>query len=766
MASLLFALVGDKMSGFQCMKGKDLKKPSYGCMGRLMDRFDSNGSVTANKLLTESSNSQFDGSVVHNSCSDVLDNGRLQVEDKVDNDQRNSSSEKELGVTPTSLALEVSRYKPSKKPENVVARLMGLDMSSLPAQPPVVTTTMKSQYGCSANISTSVHQGYKQLDKDRYFDATSRDSGLRIYEKELKDAEPWTFGNERSNETINTKRTALVHHILATNGQLLQSKELQNAAEALSSDQDFYLKFVGEPNPFNSNHFRQLESYPPKNRIVVLKPSKLVDMESEKYIADPQKHQINASSTYSSSDSLQKRARIVVLKPKQRKPRCIDSSVTSNILAPKLDKALISLLSFNSYARDDSSVSNLENDDSNFNDSDIVTPTSHHSSEYTNRLDDHNQSLNLPNLSVDRLAKKQISDRWALLISNPIYAKEDRGQKRSTTLGELLSIPKVQKDDEGARGLIVSSSKPFGEEQDPSFSAACLGNMRTLSRSKSLSSSSTNEGIGLDTEASGVPFCKSMVTKNSNSSLRGKVLHLFSNWNKRQGGVRTMADQNENHACPLPSVEEDQPSPDSVLAAPFEDASRSSESKHDRNARLLSRSIPIQSVTRHFTWDDSDMEAAAALQSSRELITSLPKSNEEEQNWFSFIHNMLVSNNSTQLDSPNEVNLRLMFDCVNEALSEISKNSMMVAYRGVRACNGHWKQCSSSSNHLVTQVWELIRYWISYTGNNALEVVDKKVKREVGGSEWDEKSWREMGVVIEEICDEVLGEFIGEVLAG
>ena len=61
MASLLFALVGDKMSGFQCMKGKDLKKPSYGCMGRLMDRFDSNGSVTANKLLTESSNSQFDG---------------------------------------------------------------------------------------------------------------------------------------------------------------------------------------------------------------------------------------------------------------------------------------------------------------------------------------------------------------------------------------------------------------------------------------------------------------------------------------------------------------------------------------------------------------------------------------------------------------------------------------------------------------------------------------------------------------------------------
>lgn len=761
MASLLFALVGDKMSGFQCMKGKDLKKPSYGCMGRLMDRFDSNGSIITNKLLTESSNSQFDGSLVHQSCSDVLDNGRLQVEDEVQNDQRNSSSEKELGGMPTRLASEMSRYMTTKKPENVVARLMGLDMNSLPAQPLVVTTTMKSQYGCSADTSTSVHQGNKQLDKDRYFDATSRDNGLRIYEKELKDEQPWTFRNEISDETINTKRMALVHHILATNGNLVQSKELQDAAEALSSDKDFYLKFVGEPN---QSH--QLQSDPrPKNRIVVLKPSKLVDMKSEKYIADPQKRQISASSTYPSSDSISKKARIVVLKPKQRKPRCVDSSVTSNIFVPKLDKGLISLLSSNSYARENSPISNLENEDGSFNDSEIATPTSHHSSEYTNRSYDHNWSRNLPELSVDRLAKKQISDRWALLISNPIYVKEDRGQKRSTTLGELLSFPKVEKEDEGARGLTVSSSRPFGEEQDPSFSAACFGNMRTLSRSKSLSSSLVNEQCtGLNTEASEVPFCKSMVTRNSNSSLRGKVLHLFSHWNKRQGRVKTIADKNEDHACSPPSVEEDQPSPDSVLAAPFEDVSRSSESNHDRNSRLVSRSIPIRSVSRHFTWDDTDMESAA-LQSSQERTKSLLKSNEEEQKWFSFIHNMLDSNNFTQLDSPKEVNQRLMFDCVNEALSEISKNSTMVAYPGIRACNGLWKQSSSSSNHLSTQVWELLRYWMSNTGSNALEVVYKNVKREVGGSEWDEKSWREMVVVIEEVCDEVLGEFIGEVLA-
>lgn len=182
------------------------------------------------------------------------------------------------------------------------------------------------------------------------------------------------------------------------------------------------------------------------------------------------------------------------------------------------------------------------------------------------------------------------------------------------------------------------------------------------------------------------------------------------------------------------------------------------------NIGLLSRSIPIRSVSRHFTWDDTDMESAA-LQSSQERTKSLLKSNEEEQKWFNFIHNMLDSNNFTQLDSPKEVNQRLMFDCVNEALSEISKNSTMVAYPRIRACNGLWKQSSSSSNHLSTQVWELLRYWMSNTGSNALEVVDKNVKREVGGSEWDEKSWREMVVVIEEVCDEVLGEFIGEVLA-
>ncbi|KAJ0963661.1 hypothetical protein J5N97_028783 [Dioscorea zingiberensis] len=880
------------------MKGNDLKKPSCGCMGSKMDMLDSNVSMTANNLLTGRSNSPFHGSPVHKSRSDALDKGRPQVEQKtVDTDPRKSPPRKESGGMPMIIAPEMSRYMPSKKADNVVARLMGLDY--LPAQPSLLTTSMKSQNGCSSNPSTPVHRGHQQQEEDRYFDARPQKSALCVDEYEVRKHpsrssciidQPRTLWYERSNATMKEKRMVLLHQILATNDRLLQSKELQDAAEALSSDKDLYHKFPGEPNSLISSHFHQLQSDPPpKNRIVVLKPSTLVDMKSKNYRkgkahfavenqgGDPRKYQISASSTYSSSDSLSKQSRIVILKPNQWKPHGIASSVTSNISPPKLvgkialsrelkadkamhsrdevkkfgqqicesrsrypmDETLLSSFSSHGYAGDDSSISKSGNEyaeleDASFNGSNIATPTTQHSSDYTNSSGDHICSLSLPELSVDRLAKKQISDRWASLASNGVYTEEDQGQRRPTTLAEVLSIPEVKKDNECSR---VSSSRSFGEEQDLSVSAACLpigrpkdeGNskdsMRNLSRCKSLSSSSANDSIGLNAEVSKDSFCKSIVTKeitcpkNSKSYFSGKVLHLFSHWNKRSARGKIIlspvigyADQNEDHASSPHSFHEEQkhssveeenfagnqprPSPDSVLAVPFEDVSHSSISDNDRNSRLLSRAIPIQSVSRHLTFEDTDLEVT--LPSSGELCRSLPESNEEEQKWFSFILNLLDGTNSSTMftrwhapDKPlhpmlldkfldgikevdcrtGRVNLKLMFDCVNEALSEISQASTMIPYPGARACNELWKHGPSSSNPLATQVCEFLRSLLSYTENHSsgevgtsLEVVDKIVTREVGGSEWDEKTWMAMGVIIEEICTQVLEELIGEVL--
>ncbi|KAH7852449.1 hypothetical protein Vadar_024921 [Vaccinium darrowii] len=88
-------------------------------------------------------------------------------------------------------------------------------------------------------------------------------------------------------ESINDKRMDLVCQKLteakrlSTDGKLCQSKQLHDAMEVLSTNKDFFLKFLQEPNSLFSQHlFADFQSVPPPpetKRITVLRPSKVVD---------------------------------------------------------------------------------------------------------------------------------------------------------------------------------------------------------------------------------------------------------------------------------------------------------------------------------------------------------------------------------------------------------------------------------------------------------------------------------------------------------
>lgn len=214
----------------------------------------------------------------------------------------------------------------------------------------------------------------------------------------------------------------------------------------------------------------------------------------------------------------------------------------------------------------------------------------------------------------------------------------------------------------------------------------------------------------------------------------------------------------------------EQPSPVSVLEAPFDDESgisilQSSQSLDTGNLRkllsylclkvffilckltatitdflaeTLSRSAPIESIARSLPWDDTYMERSSGKR--LKLTEAAFKADEEEQEHFNFVQKLLSSagldDQSSKiifskwhsLDCPldrvsldgffdekeegikykvNRSNQRLLFDCVNAALLEIGQAAIYNAYPHARSFAETRKEVPSGTS--VAEVWKLVR---------------------------------------------------------
>uniref|UniRef100_A0A1D1XKH1 Glutamate--tRNA ligase 1 n=1 Tax=Anthurium amnicola TaxID=1678845 RepID=A0A1D1XKH1_9ARAE len=727
---------------------------------------------------------------------------------------------------------------------------------------------------------------------------------------------------------------------LATDQKLLQTKEFQDALEVLNSNRDLFLKFLEEPNSLLSKHLQELRTAATSSqtkRITVLKPSNSVksDVGMRKQQALEDEH-VNKDSLSGSqgfvhpkADNLSQPTRIVVLKPSPRKLQDLKASVGSptscrgflkereifkeletaetrsrevakditqhmreSLSGNQMDESLFSSVLSHGYIGDDSSFNRSENefmedDDGNFSDLEIVTPTSRQSWDYVYRfgspysLSSLSQTSYSPESSVIREAKKRLSERWAMVASNGTTQEQKLVRKGSSTLGEMLAISELKKGE----GNNVLSGRSWGGEHDMRLPSACSsfsrneeGNGRSespknLLRSKSVPVFSSAYGnIRLNVDGSAPEVNKSNASKDTNRlsgklSLRGKVSSLFFSRIKRPSREKTatsppmdtpdrdpsanlesisksgdfpacapdnaqlLSQKSEKSTCETSSLPasandktkeadlsteaattleeprapensneiQEQPSPISVLEMHFEDdvnssSSRSSEGSNLECCQLISRSPPIESVARSMSWNE-----AGAGTSPLKIPKILSEKGKDEAR-YSFVKALLSSAGfedekfSSVLarwhapESPldpllldkfmehedkeakcmeRRSNQRLLFDCVNTALLDISRTNIWDRMRNVSYT------ALSDDAPIIEEVWRCIKEWFqgeekqaTSPARNISLMVDRVLRKEMARRGWGEMVPLERDEIGKEIQGKVLDELLEEALDG
>ncbi|KAG8060731.1 hypothetical protein GUJ93_ZPchr0002g24840 [Zizania palustris] len=549
---------------------------------------------------------------------------------------------------------------------------------------------------------------------------------------------------------------------LATDEKLLHSNEFQEALQFLSSNKDLFLKFLDEPNPLLSNYTYEFQPITPPSetkKITILKPSESIKRKGSTLVgrqlySDGDESDVNRCRRHQNlnvspeNSTFSEPTRIVVLKPglvkfheAKRSPSssstaadseddsmsAVDETVSSSRrlakeitwqmrmrLKDKQDEENLLSYDFHDiYIGDDSfSKSDVENtkevSGEISEDLEFGTPTSGRSWDFLSRSGSpysascSSQISHRCEPSVVREAKKRILERLSM-VSSSVGGEEEREAHKSTgTLGEMLTIPEVKKDQEVSGGVTLETQS---SEMDSEELFLCLP------RSRSVPISLSYGGI----ELNGVAIVSQESEKEKNrrsSSFREKISSLFSKNKKsargklglseiqstndrlKHGSVATFVDFNENadhsalddpqkstshnadensirslmvSSCctndmantpakdisSIPDIgapgifgeSQDQPSPVSVLDGPFlSDNNRSmlcsSESFITASPQALSRSPLIGSFSRSLSWEDPPLEVMSP--NSLRLSRLFSKA-DEDQDSLTFIQKLVLS---------------------------------------------------------------------------------------------------------------------------
>lgn len=207
----------------------------------------------------------------------------------------------------------------------------------------------------------------------------------------------------------------------------------------------------------------------------------------------------------------------------------------------------------------------------------------------------------------------------------------------------------------------------------------------------------------------------------------------------------------------------------------------------------LSRSSHIESIARSLSWEDTHLEMLYHKPSS---LHTLPMT-EDDQECFAVVWKLLsyagfeewdtIFNGWHSLDSPldpilldnfinwreeesmeKRSNLRLIFDCVNSALLELSCNTLMSIWPHNRTCRQ--AQLNAHTCSLADVVWDIIRDWFYsnqtnlFAETNGILVVDTTLRKEVGRFSWAKTTMVEIEELTKEISGEVLEDLLSEAL--
>ncbi|CAN6296563.1 unnamed protein product [Urochloa humidicola] len=788
---------------------------------------------------------------------------------------RRSSSDRS-GGTPMKMLIAQEMAKEgdtNQKSTNVVARLMGLDDNvDLPKPLPSNRMTLPDGH-LSATLARVNNQMPSSIEDVEYKD---------VYEVGYQPPRGECLSNEsqrrRPNEDHDKRRMDLVRQKfveakrLASHDNLLQSKEFHDALEVLNSNKDLFLKFLEEPNSLFAKQSGELHSAPTspqRKRITVLKPSKSVDARGDKAIKRQKKHAVDGSrvernnnhksdAAHVKVERLPKHTRIVVLKPtstfssmeqfEQNYHADLDDSEAPAIswrLSDEMDwsvhgmcqhhnESLQGCIQSNTIRADRPYHQYAEEEGASLSDSDIGTPTSRHSWDYIYRFSNPYFGSSLshascsPESHVTRETKKYTSDRWAIVPSSEITQEKVPVRRSLSTLGEMLAMPDMKKEEVADRTSPDATSQLCSNQPTVGVSSNCVvddgegeSSLRKISRSRSVPvSSSAFDSLRVDSGCSDAQNKESTVTKeakpkNGKSSLKGKISSFFS----KHGVALGYSDErfvNGPTVVPVdeleaPSISKspvslekalsfeirnchfDQPSPTSILDAQFEDVNEkspiSSESTITVKQEPLSRSLPIGSIARTLSWDDASQEASLCYTKGdsheqeqyefvEKILTSTGFCNEKAQDIFVRWHSLDCPLDPVVFDQLLErkvedakcrerrSNQRLLIDSVNAALLDIGQSKLWDAY----PCTAQYSNAPrvATCDVLVTdEAWRLVKSWLLDDENDIAGLGDNAglAADWVVGKEIHGKGWSEMlRSEVDEISKEICGDVLSELV--
>ncbi|KAK1289612.1 hypothetical protein QJS10_CPB18g01855 [Acorus calamus] len=398
-----------------------------------------------------------------------------------------------------------------------------------------------------------------------------------------------------------------------------------------------------------------------------------------------------------------------------------------------------------------------------------------------------NSCLEVPNTPVDKAAvpkevskSKSAKSSFKGKVSSLLFSKNKKPSKEKTTPSPLESSQdgKQSSHIEQTRNLLEVKNPSVGKKNDESqcIPLGVLEEWQSLNRE--------------------VPSCRTSSTIHGGPKLGNFPTKLMQLEYREVVNVRLK--------------DEDQPSPISVLEAPFEDDANTSLSSE--NARLDHHRQPhlkplVEPITHFLSWDDASSETASPQPSTPFITTS--KAEEEERDRFMFVQTLLYAagldnercetvvfrwhsperpldpallhkcflekkdDEDRQLEGKcrqRRSNQRLLFDCINAFLLEIGGCMLNPNLWSRSWCSGSQKGVSSGAL-VAEEVWGKLRELFSEAKRVSGEidgglVVDRLVNEEVIGRGWSELMVSEINHIGREIEGEVFEELITEALAG
>ncbi|GER24980.1 hypothetical protein STAS_00533 [Striga asiatica] len=256
----------------------------------------------------------------------------------------------------------------------------------------------------------------------------------------------------------------------------------------------------------------------------------------------------------------------------------------------------------------------------------------------------------------------------------------------------------------------------------------------------------------------------------------------------------------------------DQPNLISVLDPPLEENEHTTKPRDQKGVdkllncigpSLIDKSPPIGSIARTLSWDDSCVNTTVSFHPKPKRFTAARKT-DEERDCFSLVKTLLSTaghegrvHSSSFLarwhspESPLDPSLKdnytddsndtlheakqrqyvsihqeLVFDCVNEALMDIS---------GCELGSSRQKSIKADDRCITDEVWARMKVWFQGEENDCGAhynlAVERVVGREVSGEGWNRNFNSEMddlgkeigGLLLEELVEETVVEFTGRV---